>query len=79
MKWCLTQGTDESLVKWVASKGSGNIAGADPALIGAQDWLDWDKAFEEGGVEFLPIENLIDKVWTEDNGRPEPQYKVIDT
>jgi len=70
-------GTDESLVKWVASKGSGNIAGADPTLIGAQDWLDWDKSFEEGGVEFLPIENLIDKVWTEDNGRPEPQYKDL--
>ena len=66
-------------MKWVASKGSGNIAGADPTLIGAQDWLDWEKAFEEEGVEFLPIENLIDKVWTEDNGRPEPQYKVIDT
>ena len=71
-----SQGTDDSLEKWISQTGTGNIAGADPNIVGAGDWLDWEKVLEEGGVELVTLDNLIDNVWTEDNGRPTPEFKV---
>ena len=70
------KGTDDSIEDWISKTGSGNIAGADPELVGAGTWLDWDKVLEEGGVDLVTVENLIDKVWTNETGRPTPSYKV---
>jgi len=70
-------GTDDSIEEWMSKTGSGNIAGADPEIVGAGTWLDWEKALEEGGVELVTVENLIDNIWTEENGRPTQVYKDI--
>ena len=70
-------GVDTSLVSWLAQAGPGEVAGADSALLGAADWLDWRDELEEGGVELRPTAgNVIDTVWTLEGGRPPPQYKV---
>merc|ERR1711892_467460 len=63
-------GTDDSIEEWMSKTGSGSIAGADPEIVGAGTWLDWEKALEEGGVELVTVKNLIDNIWTEENGRP---------
>ena len=73
------KGTDDSIEEWMSKTGSGNIAGADPEIVGAGTWLDWEKALEEGGVELVTVENLIDNIWTEENGRPTQVYKVNTT
>ena len=71
------QGVDEDLSDWVSRAGAGNTAGADPALVGAGTWLDWRQSLEEGGVELVETpENIIDIVWTEENGRPPNLCKV---
>jgi len=70
-------GEDDSIEEWISQVGAGSIAGADPNIVGAGDWLDWDKAFEEGGVDLVTVENLIDNVWTEDEGRPPTTFKDI--
>ena len=72
------QDIDPSLVSWVSQSQPGAVAGADPSLVGAGDWLDWEEELEEGGVELRPTGgNIIDLVWTADNGRPPPSYKDI--
>ena len=60
----------------MSQTGDGNVAGADPDLIGAGDWLAWAGVIEKGGVELIEIENIIDNVWTEENGRPPNLFKV---
>ena len=60
----------------MAQTGGGNVAGADPELVGAGDWLDWANVMEKGGVELVEIENIIDNLWTEENGRPPNLFKV---
>ena len=71
------KGIDDTLETWVSKSGPGTKAGADPRLVGAGDWLYWQDVMAEGNVELLTTENLIDTVWTEDNGRPKPEYKDI--
>ena len=74
----LTQGIDPSLISWVSQSQPGSAAGADPSLVGAGSWLEWVEELEEGGVELRATqENIIDSVWTADNGRPPPSYKDI--
>ena len=49
----------------------GHSVGADPSLIGAQRWLDWEKGLSNNGITLKKQEkNLIDDVWTDENGRP---------
>merc|ERR1719187_934081 len=55
---------------WISKLGPGNIAGADPNLVGAGDWLDWEENLSKGEVVLIPINNIIDNVWTEEGGRP---------
>jgi hypothetical protein len=38
-----------SLADWVAGLGPG-VAGADPALVGAGEWLEWEETMAAGGV-----------------------------
>ena len=72
------QDIDPSLVSWVSQSQQSGVAGVDPSLVGAGDWLEWEEELQEGGVELRPtLENLIDVVWTADNGRPPPSYKDI--
>ena len=73
----MRMGIDETLEDWVTAQGQGQLAGADPKLVGAGDWLDWKDKMEEGGVELVEIENIIDNVWTVDNGRPPNIFKNI--
>ncbi len=52
--------------------------GADPSLIGASTWLDMAGELEEGGLGMKSIaDNLVDRIWTEEDGR-EP-FTVIKT
>lgn len=54
-----------------ANLTAGDRVGADPNLIGAQTWMDLAAAVEEGGIHLVSVsENLIDFIWTEENGRP---------
>ena len=42
---------------------------ADPSLVGAKTWIDMKKDLDT--VELMSLaRNLIDQVWTEENGRP---------
>jgi Xaa-Pro aminopeptidase len=50
---------------------SGSIVAADPTLFGAKSWLDMTKELEKNGIKMISLaENLIDVIWTEENGRP---------
>ena len=74
--FCL-QGTDADLEDWVTGQGPDIIAGADPGLLGAGDWLSWADKMAGGGVELRETEeNIIDRVWTAETGRPPKSYKV---
>ena len=74
--FCL-QGTDADLEDWVTAQGPDIIAGADPGLLGAKDWLSWADKMAGGGVELRETEeNIIDRVWTAETGRPPKSYKV---
>ena len=74
--FCL-QGTDANLEDWVTSQGPDIIAGADPGLLGAGDWLSWADKMAGGGVKLMETEeNIIDRVWTAETGRPPKSYKV---
>ena len=73
-------GLDVSLVSWLSQSGPGNVAGADPNLLGAGDWLDWREQMEKGEVELrATTENVIDNIWTSENGRPPLEFKVSNT
>ena len=49
----------------------GSIVGADPMLIGAKRWIDWENSLRDNAIDLKTEEsNLIDHVWTEANGRP---------
>ncbi len=44
--------------------------GADPSLIGAATWLDTEATLAAGGVQLISMkDNLVDRVWTEEDGR----------
>ena len=45
--------------------------------MGAGDWLQWAGTLEQGGVELVATENIIDMVWTVDTGRPPALFKVL--
>jgi len=64
------------LSNWIASLGSG-LAGADPSLVGAEQWGEWEETMRKGGVSLTKVENLIDRVWTEGNGRPPNIHKQV--
>jgi len=51
--------------------------GADPKLVGTGDWLDWQESLEKSGIDMLKSINLIDLIWTEEQGRPPKVYKDI--
>jgi len=51
--------------------------GADPKLVGTGDWLDWQESLEKNGIDMLKSINLIDLIWTEEQGRPPKVYKDI--
>ena len=39
-------------------------------MFGAQRWLDSEKELNKEGIEFrVETTNLIDQIWTQDNGR----------
>ena len=53
-------------------------AGADPGLLGARDWISWAKQMAGAGVQLTETqENIIDRVWTAENGRPPKSYKDV--
>ena len=50
---------------------SGSIVACDPKLMGAKTWITLEEKLSEVGVNLTSLsQNLIDEVWTEDNGRP---------
>ena len=50
---------------------SGSIVACDPKLMGAKTWITLKEKLSEVGVNLTSLsQNLIDEVWTEDNGRP---------
>ena len=50
---------------------SGSIVACDPKLMGAKTWITLKEALSKKSVELKSLsQNIIDVVWTEDNGRP---------
>ena len=50
---------------------SGHVVACDPKLMGAQTWLKLKEDLSEHGVVLRSLSrNLIDEIWTEENGRP---------
>ena len=50
--------------------------GADPDLLGTTTWIEMNKTLSESGIALKSLRpNLIDVVWTEDDGRP--AYQVM--
>ena len=50
---------------------TGDTVGADPNLFGAQRWIDLEGKLDKEKIQFKSeTTNLIDQVWTEENGRP---------
>ena len=57
----------------------GNIVGADPSLIGAKRWIAWQEVLKSHGIILKDEEsNLIDQIWTEENGRPKFEVLTYD-
>ncbi len=53
-----------------ANLTEGSRVGADPTLIGAKTWLEMEAELEEGGLVLVSFaDNLVDRVWTEEDGR----------
>jgi len=61
-----------TIPEWIASNvADGERIGADPKLVGADVWLDWDNELGDSGITLSAIQiNLIDTIWNETNGRP---------
>lgn len=64
--------------EWLANLTAGSLVGADPKLMGAKTWLDMRETLDQANVTIVSIvENLIDEIWTEENGRPPFIAKTI--
>ncbi|XP_023336292.1 xaa-Pro aminopeptidase 1 [Eurytemora carolleeae] len=53
------------------------VVGADPVLAGAGEWLDWENVLKKEDIQLMKSKNLIDNIWTAENGRPPPAAKEI--
>ena len=64
-----------------ANLTNGSVVGADPRLYGASAWIDLEEDLAGGGGLVLRdlTENLVDLVWTEEEGRPEGKRKSVVT
>ena len=57
--------------EFLSELSSGSIVACDPKLMGAKTWITLKETLSKEGVELRSLsENIIDVVWTEDNGRP---------
>ena len=57
--------------EYLSQLPSGSIVACDPKLMGAKTWITLKEKLSEVGVNLTSLsQNLIDEVWTEDNGRP---------
>ena len=65
----------------VANLTNGSIVAADPKLYGASAWIKLEDDLAAGGSLVLTDlrENIVDLVWTEEDGRPERKRKSIVT
>ena len=55
----------------------GSIVACDPTLFGAKTWIDMREKLEKSNITFKSLtENLIDQVWTEENGRPPMEVQI---
>jgi len=53
-----------SWTSWISLQDDVTSVGADPRLIGALTWLDWENDLKKSNISFLPVEqNLIDMFW----------------
>jgi len=69
----------EDFDKWIgqnlqdyADQNGQAVIGACADQLGAGTWLDWQESFKSYSEDMIlePVENLIDLLWTEQNGRP---------
>ena len=57
--------------EFLSDLSEGSIVACDPTLFGAKTWIDMRKTLEKSGIIFQSLkENLIDMIWTNENGRP---------
>ena len=50
---------------------SRSVVACDPKLMGAKTWINMEEKLSQVGVNLTSFsQNMIDDVWTEDNGRP---------
>lgn len=66
--------------RWLAENlSNGSVVGADPRLINHQTWIKWHRELTAAGIVLDgKYKNLVDHVWTENNGRkPPPDGKIF--
>ena len=82
--WQLVRGRVPSEAQWLTAAANlthGSIVAADPRLYGASTWvkLEGDLAAKGSLVLRDLREDLVDLVWTEEDGRPQRKRKSIVT
>ncbi len=67
------EGGDSGWIKWLSRVlPSGSKVGADPTLVGAFTWLEWEKALEKHDLRLTSLlRNPIDDAWDDEGGRPQ--------
>ncbi|XP_067006928.2 xaa-Pro aminopeptidase 1 [Anabrus simplex] len=60
-----------SIREWITAElGRGNNVSADPKIISYTDWISWNSSFASSGITLkLITDNLVDKIWGENQGR----------
>ncbi|EEB12561.1 Xaa-Pro aminopeptidase 2 precursor, putative [Pediculus humanus corporis] len=69
-----------SIEKWLLSSElkSGDFVSSDPKILSYEKWNNWKKTFEKNDISMKVVrKNLIDEIWTNENGRPDYDIKPI--
>ncbi|KDR18194.1 Xaa-Pro aminopeptidase 2 [Zootermopsis nevadensis] len=61
-----------SIQEWLLSQiHPGDLISADPRIISYTEWTNWDNFFSKAGLKLeLYLDNLVDKIWGSEEGRP---------
>jgi hypothetical protein len=64
-------------LRGAANLTAGSRIGCDPTLMGAQTWLDMRQDLLQADLHLVSVDaNLIDLVWTQEDGRPPFQVLI---
>ena len=61
---------------YLSNLPNGSIVACDPTLFGANSWINLRDSLKKSNIELKSIrQNLIDLIWTPENGRPPLEVK----